>query len=163
MLSPPPSLALPLSQSDVPIDLQEVDKSSAVVSHSPPDPEVGHCCGRNKRNLAVSPRSERQLPPSNIQMSRHQQTGSKGMCITLHYWHTHITIGTIFRFVLLKVTKVIYRPTSLHVWSPRPVACASIPSNLSPSIREHTPLRRQGETLRGSPSTDRLYHAPQTM
>ena len=28
------------SQSDVPVDLQEVDKTSAVVSHSPPDPEV---------------------------------------------------------------------------------------------------------------------------
>jgi Bardet-Biedl syndrome 7 protein len=29
-------------QSDVPVDLQEVDKSSAVVSHSPPDPENGN-------------------------------------------------------------------------------------------------------------------------
>ena len=30
----------PPSQSNVPVDLQEVDKSSAVVSYSPPDPEV---------------------------------------------------------------------------------------------------------------------------
>lgn len=36
-LSPP---SLSLSQSNVPLDLQEIDKSSAVVSYTPPDPEV---------------------------------------------------------------------------------------------------------------------------
>ena len=35
-----PSLSIQPLQSSVPVDIQEVDKSTAVISYSPPDPEV---------------------------------------------------------------------------------------------------------------------------